>query len=140
MGVPVFPILNPLPPPSPSLPSGQCTSPKHPESCIEPGPAFFRRFKTRESFLQRPLHHLRPGNCSLLRSHGHYHLHLIHLPVCFNTCVPTRAGSASGSSTLIPLGSSTSPISGCPAHPRGSQLMGTAKPLSEGEADPSVSV
>ena len=39
-GVPVFPILNrPLPPPSPYHPSGssQCTSPKHPVSCIEPG-------------------------------------------------------------------------------------------------------
>ena len=36
-GIHVFPILNP--PPSPSHPSGssQCTSPKHPVSCIEPG-------------------------------------------------------------------------------------------------------
>ena len=35
----MFPILNPLPPPSPSHPSGssQCTSPKHPVSCIKPG-------------------------------------------------------------------------------------------------------
>ena len=33
-----------LPPPSPYHPSGssQCTSPKHPVSCIEPGPAGFR--------------------------------------------------------------------------------------------------
>ena len=39
MGVHMFPILNPLPPPSPYHPSGssQCTSPKHPVSCIEPG-------------------------------------------------------------------------------------------------------
>ena len=36
-GIHVFPILNP--PPSPYYPSGssQCTSPKHPVSCIEPG-------------------------------------------------------------------------------------------------------
>ena len=39
MGVHVFPILNPLQPPSPYHPSGssQCTSPKHPVSCIKPG-------------------------------------------------------------------------------------------------------
>ena len=38
-GVHVFPILNPLLPPSPYHPSGssQCTSPKLPVSCIEPG-------------------------------------------------------------------------------------------------------
>ena len=38
-GMHMFPILNPLPPPSPYHPSGssQCTSPKHPVSCIEPG-------------------------------------------------------------------------------------------------------
>ena len=39
MGVHVFPILNPPPPPSLSQPSGssQCTSPKHPVWCIETG-------------------------------------------------------------------------------------------------------
>ena len=38
-GVHVFPTQNPLPPRSPYHPSGssQCTSPKHPVSCIEPG-------------------------------------------------------------------------------------------------------
>ena len=43
MGTHVFPILNPLPPPSPSHPPGssQCTSPEHPVSCIEPGLAIY---------------------------------------------------------------------------------------------------
>ena len=38
-GIHVFPILNPLLPPSPYHPSlsSQCTSPEHPVSCIEPG-------------------------------------------------------------------------------------------------------
>ena len=38
-GAHMFPILNPAPPPSPYHPSGssQCTSPKLPVSCIEPG-------------------------------------------------------------------------------------------------------
>ena len=38
-GMHVFPILNPLPSslPIPSSRSSQCTSPKHPVSCIEPG-------------------------------------------------------------------------------------------------------
>ena len=38
-GVHVFPLLNTPPPPSPYHPSGssQCTSPKHPVSCIKPG-------------------------------------------------------------------------------------------------------
>ena len=40
----MFPILNPLPPPSPYHPSGssQCTSPKLPVSFIEPGLAISR--------------------------------------------------------------------------------------------------
>ena len=38
-GIHMFPILNPLPHPSPYHPSAssQCTSPEHPVSCIEPG-------------------------------------------------------------------------------------------------------
>ena len=39
MGVHMFPVLNPLTPPSPSHPFGssQCPSPEHPVSCIKPG-------------------------------------------------------------------------------------------------------
>ena len=39
MGVHMFPILNLLPPPSPSYPPGssQCTNPEHHVSCIKPG-------------------------------------------------------------------------------------------------------
>ena len=39
IGIHMFPILNPPPTPSPYHPSGsfQCTSPKHPVSCIKPG-------------------------------------------------------------------------------------------------------
>ena len=38
-----FPFWTPLPPPSPSHPSGspQCTSPEHPVPCIEPGLAIY---------------------------------------------------------------------------------------------------
>ena len=38
-GIPAFPILNPPPSSLPSPPSGssQCTNPKHPVPCIEPG-------------------------------------------------------------------------------------------------------
>ena len=38
-GIPMFPILNPPPSSLPYPPSGssQCTSPKHPVPCIEPG-------------------------------------------------------------------------------------------------------
>ena len=41
MGIHVFPSWTPLPPPSPYHLSGssQCTTPKHPVSCIEPGMA-----------------------------------------------------------------------------------------------------
>ena len=49
----VFLILNPLPPPSPYHPSGlsQCTIPKHPVSCIEPGLIGTRNIEIRSYFI-----------------------------------------------------------------------------------------
>ena len=48
MGEHVSPIFNPLPLPSPYHPSGssQCTSPKHPVSCIKPGLAIHFLYDT----------------------------------------------------------------------------------------------
>ena len=64
MGVHVFPILNPLPPPSPSHPSGssQCTSPKHPVSCIEPGLAI--HFTYDNLYVSMPFSHIIPPSPS----------------------------------------------------------------------------
>src|SRR5574339_332512 len=64
MGVHVFPILNPLPPPSPSHPSGssQCTSPEHPVSCIEPGLAI--RFTDDNLHVSVPFSHIIPPSPS----------------------------------------------------------------------------
>ena len=60
MALHVFPILNPLPPPFPSHPSGssQCTSPEHPVSCIEPGLAI--RFTYDNLHVSVPLSHIIP--------------------------------------------------------------------------------
>ena len=59
-GVHVFPILNPLQPPSPYHPSGssQCTTPKHPVSCIEPGLAI--RFLSDIIHVSMPLSQIIP--------------------------------------------------------------------------------
>ena len=97
MGIHVFPILNPFPPPSLYHPSGssQCTSPEHLVSCIEPGLAIH--------FLYDIIHvsmpfsqiippspsHTEPKNpfhtsVSLLLSHiegYHYHLSKFHMYV-----------------------------------------------------------
>jgi len=60
-----------LPPPSPYHPSGssQCTSPKHPVSCIEPGLAFF--------FFSSFLDYLGPLICMSV---------IVLLPYCFDYC------------------------------------------------------
>ena len=60
MAVHVFPILNPLPPPFPSHPSGssQCTSPEHPVSCIKPGLAIC--FTYDNLHVSMPLSHIIP--------------------------------------------------------------------------------
>ena len=98
----MFPILNPLPPPSPSRPSGssQCTSPEHPVSSIEPGLAI--HFTYNNLHVSIPFSHvilplpspteskrLFNTSVSLLLSHiqgSHYHLskfHIYALVYCF---------------------------------------------------------
>ena len=64
MGVHVFPILNPHPPPSPSHPSGssQCTSPEHPVSCIESGLA--THFTYDNIHVSMPFSHIIPPSPS----------------------------------------------------------------------------
>ena len=94
-GIHVFPILNPLPPPSPYHPSGssQCTSPKHPVSCIERGLA--TRFIYDITHVSMPFSQIIPPSPSpteskrlfytsvfLLLSHiqgYHYHLSKFHI-------------------------------------------------------------
>ena len=97
MGVHTFSIMNPLPPPSPSDPSGssQCTSPKHPVSCIKPGLVIC--FTYDNIHVKMPFSHSIPRlpspieskrlfytSVSLLLSHiqdYHYHLSKLHIYV-----------------------------------------------------------
>ena len=60
MGVNMFPILNPPPPPSLYHPSGssQCSSLKHPVSCIEPGLAIC--FTCDNLYVSTPFSHIIP--------------------------------------------------------------------------------
>ena len=89
------PSWTPLPPPSPSHPSGssQCTSPEHPVSCIKPGLAI--RFPYDNLHVSMPFSHIIPPSpspteskrlfytsVSLLLSHiqgYHYHLSKSHI-------------------------------------------------------------
>ena len=94
------PSWTPLPPPSPYSPSGssQCTSPKHPVSCIEPGLAI--HFIYDVIHVSMPFSQIipplplpqSPKDCSytsvfLLLSHTSY-THLIHL--CLFCCLAYR--------------------------------------------------
>ena len=90
-----FPSWTPLPPPSPSHPSGssQCTSPEHPVSCIEPGQVI--RFTLDNIHVSMPFSHIIPPSpspteskwlfytsVSLLLPHiqgYHYHLSKFHI-------------------------------------------------------------
>ena len=68
MSVHVFPILNPLPPPFPSHPSGssQCTSPEHPVSCIQSGLVI--HFTYDNSHVSVPFSHVIPPSPSPTKS------------------------------------------------------------------------
>ena len=72
MGVHMFPILTPLPTPSPYHLSGssQCTSPKLPVSCIEPGLAIH--------FLYDIIHIIEEDNLdndnTLTWAHGYWYI------------------------------------------------------------------
>ena len=94
-GVHVSPILKPLPPPSPSHPSGssQCTNSEHPVSCLEPGLEI--HFTYDNLYVSMPFSHIIPPSpspteskrlfytsVSLLLSHiqgYHYHLSKFHI-------------------------------------------------------------
>ena len=77
------PSWTPLPPPSPSHPSGssQCTSPKHPVSCIEPGPAI--RFTYDNKHVSMPFSQIIPPMPFPTESKR-----------LFYTCVPLLLGDA----------------------------------------------
>ena len=62
------PSCNPLPPPSPYHPSGssQCTSPKHPVSCIEPGLVI--HFTCDNIHVSIPFSQIIPPSSSLIES------------------------------------------------------------------------
>ena len=74
IGIHMFPILNPPPPPSPYRPSGwsQRTSPKHPVSCIEPGLAI--RFIYYIIHVSMPFFQIIPIGFRLLSPFPIYHL------------------------------------------------------------------
>ena len=84
-GVHMFPILNPLSPPSPYHPSGssQCTSPKHPVSCIEPGLAI--RFLYAILHVSMSFSQIIPPSPSPTESKKDYSIHL-----CLFCCLAYR--------------------------------------------------
>ena len=83
-GVHVFPILNPLPRPSPYHPSGlsQCTSPKQPVSCMEPRLAI--RFLYDIIYVSVPFSQIIPPSPSPTESKRLFYV------ICFlNSCLLT---------------------------------------------------
>ena len=77
-GVHVFPILNPLPPPSPSYPPGssQGTSPEHPVSCIKPRLAICFTYDNKH--VSMLFSQIIPPWLSLIQGY-HYHLSKFHI-------------------------------------------------------------
>ena len=84
-GVHMFPILSPLPTSLPYHPSGssECTSPKHPVSCIEPGLAI--RFLYDIIHVSMPFSQIIPHPPTLPQSPKDCSIHL-----CLFCCLPYR--------------------------------------------------
>ena len=115
----MLPILNP--PPSPHHPSGssQCTSPKHPVSCIEPGLA--TRFIHDITHVSIPFSQIYQPKIGSLgygfisisaNAHSKYELSLVTTTVFCNIFVPVSSGDLNNGNQV--MGKDNDPVSANP--------------------------